>query len=383
MVLLLPSNTFEVSCSISLLSFLVAHRHIIVVNRSRGHGTDDVFIVRDNTPTRAGRLKTPNRGILHARRFHYSLRDLLLRTWTSPLRTPATVCVTLTSLSLNPVDFPFSRNGDIQLSSPVLPSIRLEGPYTTYIDRNFSRRYKLLSSTQRESRERRGLLSSVSSLSEASSPCSPCTQGNKMDDSLGVSVLSSHPPSKVIITPPHQSMMEAAAVSNIGKTELKKENKDKPQKRKWTNAEKGFEVCGHANKFRRPCQRVGVCPFHHVSGERSKRTKVKHVQEGSASHSPIHIEKKEPTLNTMTPTEDTDEDVEEWNRSDSYTSDPEHPNVAQSPIHSDERLTLTVRGTWMDMLISPLSLPAEDNWLNTEAEWQFINTSQTLFSCTI
>ncbi|PRP83861.1 hypothetical protein PROFUN_08892 [Planoprotostelium fungivorum] len=42
-------------------------------------------------------------------------------------------------------------------------------------------------------------------------------------------------------------------------------------KKRWTNSEKGFEVCGKFNKYGKPCQRLGVCPFHSRSS--SKRQK--------------------------------------------------------------------------------------------------------------
>ncbi|PRP77869.1 hypothetical protein PROFUN_08543 [Planoprotostelium fungivorum] len=47
-------------------------------------------------------------------------------------------------------------------------------------------------------------------------------------------------------------------------------------KRKWTNAEKGFQVCGQFNKFKKPCQRVGACPFHN-GAEKAKKEKKRNI----------------------------------------------------------------------------------------------------------
>jgi hypothetical protein len=35
---------------------------------------------------------------------------------------------------------------------------------------------------------------------------------------------------------------------------------------------RGYEVCGSLNKFNKPCQRIGRCPFHHDSSSPKKGT---------------------------------------------------------------------------------------------------------------
>eukprot|EP01117_Protostelium_nocturnum_P016694 TRINITY_DN6673_c0_g1_i1.p1 TRINITY_DN6673_c0_g1~~TRINITY_DN6673_c0_g1_i1.p1 ORF type:complete len:232 (+),score=72.43 TRINITY_DN6673_c0_g1_i1:201-896(+) len=60
--------------------------------------------------------------------------------------------------------------------------------------------------------------------------------------------------------------VDSSFTKTKGKRGSSEENLDGKKKNRLTNAEKGYEVCGHNNKFKKPCQRVGVCPFHHKMG---------------------------------------------------------------------------------------------------------------------